>query len=508
MLTKYKKKYFKCKIQFNVVDFEGKVIESDDGLFPDLENKFIHSIHPFFESLLGLYQQENKDFFFSCIHLNINNIDLIVDINLKTFGKGSFPLIIIQDFTDHYNNYQSTAQIKNESVINSQILELKNSYLNEKEEFKNKFIANFSHEIREPLSGIITFTDILKKTGVNSEQKGYIELIENSSNHLKQLIEDILDISKIEAGKLTLDIKPFNLKNLLSDLKKVYEVRAQNKGLTFVVNFSSRLPEMLEGDELRIRQILSNLLDNAIKFTPKGSVTFTVSLNQIRAQKASVYFEVKDTGIGIDDDQLEPIFDSFYRYNYPNITNNGSGMGLAIVKNLLDLLKSHIQVDSVKDEGSTFYTSIKIKLHNKLKKKKKKEETVDVINFSNKKYNILLVEDSAISQLSVLKILASKGNFFLDIVNNPNDVLHKIQNQEFDLVLMDIKIDAYNGEEITKQIRQLPEREHRKIPILAFTASVFKEDIRRYKRAGMNGVIEKPFDEPTLMKKLYDYLED
>ncbi|WGD36076.1 ATP-binding protein [Olleya sp. YS] len=506
MLDQYKKAHSQSVNQYLIVNLDGTIKESDHVIFPDLIGKNLSAIHPFFESIHEALQDKNKTHIFSCIHLiNPENKTIITDVIVKTFDGKKLPLVIILDLTVHYNNYQTTAQVRNESVINSQILELKNEYLQEKEAFKNAFIANFSHELRDPLTGILTFSDILKKTNLTDEQLNYLKVMDSSSNYLKQLIEDILDISKIEAGKLELVIEPFNLRSLLENIKEVFQVKAQQKGLTFASDFNDNLPEIVGGDALRLRQVLSNLLENAIKFTEVGGVEFNVSLNQIRAQKANIHFQIKDTGIGIPEENLEDIFTSFTQLNNPQ-AYKGAGLGLAISKYLVELSNSKISVASKVGEGSTFSTNINFKLDNNYKLKSHKKETSTKPK-SDKKYNILLVEDSEITQLSILKILASKGNYFLDIVTKGDDVVPRIENSEFDLVLMDIKLPNSFGDEIAQRIRKMPEREHKRIPIIALTARIFKDDLKRYKKAGINDVIKKPFDEEALMSKIEDYLK-
>ncbi len=506
MLEQYKKEYSQSVNQYIVVDLDGNILESDNVIFPDVVGKNLSDIHPFFESVHSALLEPNKRHIFSCIHLtNPENQTIITDIIVKTFDGKQPPLVAILDLTTHYDNYQTTAQVRNESVINSQILELKNEYLQEKEAFKNAFIANFSHELRDPLTGILTFSDILKKTHLNDEQLNYLRVIDSSSTYLKQLIEDILDISKIEAGKLDLVISPFNIKQLLEDIQSVFAIKAQQKGLELITNFNDNLPEIVGGDALRLRQVLSNLLENAIKFTEEGTVTFNASLNQIRAQKASIHFQVKDTGIGIPEDKLEDIFTSFTQLNNSQ-AYKGAGLGLAIAKHLVSLTHSKISVDSTVGEGSTFSTNINFILDKNQVLKSKKKDVLTAPK-SNKKFSILLVEDSEITQLSILKILASRGNYFLDIVTKGEDVIPRIENSEFDLILMDIKLPNSYGDEITKLIRKMPEREHKKIPVIALTARVMKDDLKRYKKAGINDVIQKPFDENTLVSKIEEYLK-
>jgi len=506
MLEQYKKEYSQSVNQYIVVDLDGNILESDNVIFPDVVGKNLSDIHPFFESVHSALLEPNKRHIFSCIHLtNPENQTIITDIIVKTFDGKQPPLVAILDLTTHYDNYQTTAQVRNESVINSQILELKNEYLQEKEAFKNAFIANFSHELRDPLTGILTFSDILKKTHLNDEQLNYLRVIDSSSTYLKQLIEDILDISKIEAGKLDLVISPFNIKQLLEDIQSVFAIKAQQKGLELITNFNDNLPEIVGGDALRLRQVLSNLLENAIKFTEEGTVTFNASLNQIRAQKASIHFQVKDTGIGIPEDKLEDIFTSFTQLNNSQ-AYKGVGLGLAIAKHLVSLTHSKISVDSTVGEGSTFSTNINFILDKNQVLKSKKKDVLTAPK-SNRKFSILLVEDSEITQLSILKILASRGNYFLDIVTKGEDVIPRIENSEFDLILMDIKLPNSYGDEITKLIRKMPEREHKKIPVIALTARVMKDDLKRYKKAGINDVIQKPFDENTLVSKIEEYLK-
>lgn len=500
MLQEYKKKHIKAVLQYSIIDFNGNVLESDNALFSDFKNKYIGDIHPFFESITSLFAAEENETIFSCIHLNIENKNITTDIILQTFSDGKSPLLIIHDLTKHYKNYQTTAQVRNESVINSQILELKNTYLKEKEAFKNTFIANFSHELRDPLTGILTFTDILSKTNLDLQQKDYVKILNSSSGFLKKMIDDILDISKIESGNLELTIAPFNFLELLNEIAFNYKAKAEQKGLVFNCEFHNKLPNIISGDAKRLRQILTNLLDNAVKFTNTGSVNFNVSLNQKRAQKASVHFEIIDTGIGIEQENINDIYTSFTQVSGIN-TYKGTGLGLAIVKHLVELNKSKICVISEFGKGSTFSTNISFLTNSRLAVTGVEDNTIVEFDAS-RKYNILLVENSEIVQLSVLKILASQGHFFLDIATKPEEVITRISNfdSEVDLVLMDIKLNEHRGDEIAKQIRKLPERHQKKVPIVAMTAKVFKNDLKTYKKAGINDVLKKPFNESQLLE--------
>lgn len=508
MLEVYKERFAKPNIQYITLKSNGDILESDDVLISGISAKNIGEIHPFFESIIPILSQPEQDIKLSCIHIKQ---ELVVDVSIKTFDDpiNNPALIIVKDLTTYYENYQATTQLRNESIINSQILELKNSYLLEKEAFKNKFIANFSHVLRDPLTGILTFVDFLNKTNLDGTQLDYLSVIKSSSEFLKTLINNILDISKIEAGKLELILSPFNLIELLNELKDNYAIKAETKGLEFHFNFDESLPKIVEGDATRLRQMLSNLLDNAIKFTKQGSITLNASLNQVRAQKASIHFEVIDTGIGIKEENFEVIFESFKQL-HPSSDYSGSGLGLSIVKRLLSLSNSEITVASEIGKGSTFSTNVNFKipvLGKSASKQALKNNETSTVEHPNKKYNILLVESSDITQLAVLKILAAQGHYFLDIMSTGASVIEKIEQQEFDIILMEIELDDVKGDEITRQIRKLKDRDLKKIPVIGLATRVFKEDLRAYKKAGITDILKKPFDEDDLLNKLKEHLK-
>ena len=238
MLETYRGKYFHPRTQFITIDEKGKVLESDDVLFPLKEGDEISTISLFFEGLATYFDvQEENEINFTCVHLENNTTpEYICDIELKTFTNNQPTLVIIHDFTDHYKYYQEVAQSRNESVINSQVLELKNKYLQEKEDFKNTFIANFSHELRNPLTGVTAFSSVLQKTSMTTEQQDYVEVIKSSADHLKNMIGDILEMSKIEVGKLSIEEELFNFHKLIEMLNFTYSVKAKQKNNEYLFN--------------------------------------------------------------------------------------------------------------------------------------------------------------------------------------------------------------------------------------------------------------------------------
>ncbi|GGD25021.1 ATP-binding response regulator [Hyunsoonleella pacifica] len=504
MLDCYKKKYQKNYFQYILIDNSGNVLESDNVLFHIKLNSNIQDIHPFFEIVDNLISIKNECFQFSCVNLEVNNTPFVTDITVRTENNQE-NLIIIEDLTRHYNNYQLTAQTRNESIINGQILELKNDYLLEKEIFKNNFIANFSHQLRNPITASIIFSDLLINGNVTPEQKNYLNIIQSANKDLKHRIEDILDISKIEAGKLILSEKVFNLKQLLNDITTGYKTLAERKGLEFSFETGKKIPDFLRGDQYRLKQIIGNLLNNAIAYTKKGKVSFNISLNHIRARKANLRIEVSDTGIGINSEDIESIFERFTKIK-PSENNKGStGLGLAVVKHLISEMQGNIKVESKLGKGSKFVCNLSFKLSNYTEDLKE-----GLLNYQlskrDKKHHILLLEDSELIQLTILKILASNGDFYVNLISKGEDLISNVVDQDVDIILLANTIQGFQATDLASSIRSLS-KTYKKTPIIVLSTEAFKEDIKRFKKHGINEVLVKPFDEKKLLQTIHKYLK-
>ncbi len=507
MLLTYKEKFISSKTQGILIDQDTMILESDDALFNLDKSQPITKFHPFFIMFPELLKNVDETYSFSCVHLRLDNKELICDIQLSTFSDQDHALIIVQDLTKEYSIYQQLTQTRNESIINAELLAIKNRQLKEQEAFKNKFIANFSHELRTPLTSIMVFTNLLGKSGLSTQQKEYVNLIKDSSKHLKLMLEDTLNISQIESGNLTLHKEMFNLKGLVDYLQSAYATKAGTKGLTFDVSYDDRIPELIEGDHLRLNQVLTNLLENAFKFTYQGKIGLNISLNQKRANKANLRFEVYDTGIGIAEQDLGVIFESFTQL-HSDVQHQGAGLGLTIVKKLLNLMGSEINMKSNPGKGSSFSFNLSFKYPVTKSQKKRtptKEEDSDrnlLSKFSNKKFKLLLVEDDNITQMLVFKVLADTQRFYIDLLSDGNDVIKELTENEYDIVLMDVNLPGSKGHHVTKMIRELPIKPLKRIPVIGLTANHLPEDIKMYKKHGMNDVITKPFDEQTLIRTL------
>ena len=504
MLEAYKKKYHTNSFQYILVDDSGCVLETDHTILSIQEKNLLQKCHPFFEILNGLLQIENESFEFSCINLDFEDDIIIADVTIHSQSKNK-NLIIIEDLTKHYNNYQLTAQTRNESIINSQILVLKNEYLLEKETFKNNFIANFSHQLRNPITASVIFSDLLISSDLNSEQKNYLEIIQSANKDLKNRIEDILDISKIESGKLILIEKVFDLKKLLNDLVIGYKFLASKKGLELNFEIDENLPAFITGDQYRLKQIIENLINNAISFTEKGSINLNISLNYIRANKVNLHIVVSDTGCGIEPENMNSIFERFSKTESETINNKGSGLGLAIVKYLISEMQGNIKVESEINKGSKFICNLSFKISDYNQSLKEELLNKQLPNFE-KKHHVLLVEDSELIQLTILKILAATGNFYLNIISSGEALIPNIINKNVDLVLLSNSIEGFSTMDLAASVRNLS-KDYKKTPIIVLSTEAFKEDIKRFKKAGANDVVTKPFDEKILLDKIYKYIK-
>ncbi len=508
MLEKYKQEYLNKGTQFILVDGEGIILDSDQKLFEIIPGEPIYNIHPFFHCIFSFYDTTAMEYTFNCIHLSINGKELIADIELAKKQLAS--LIIITDLTEHYNTAQAIAQDRNESIINSELIVLKNAELEERERFKNSFIQNFSHELRNPLTGIIGITNVLGNTDLSEEQRRMIDFLKDSNSNLKLMLEDVLSISTIASGRLRIESKTFNLSKLLELLKFTYSTKAKQKDLEFECIVDKRIPEVVEGDRLRLFQILTNLLDNAIKYTLSGSISLEVHLNQRRANKVSLRFSISDTGVGIPDESVGRIFESFTRLEGSK-AQEGTGLGLAVVKGLLELMQSKIFVRSNVGKGSVFYFDLLLKYPirslSPTPKKSTKWQPKPSAKREIRKHKVLIVEDDIKVQTLLFQTLMTTNSFYVDLVNDGALVMEELINHEYDLILMDVNLPNVSGDHVTRLIRDLPLKKVKNIPIVGLTAYGFEDNIKAYLAAGMNSVLIKPYSDELLIETIFKLLK-
>jgi PAS domain S-box-containing protein len=361
---------------------------------------------------------------------------------------------------------------------------------------KQQFLSNMSHEIRTPMNAIIGFTKVLIKTDISEKQKEYLNAIKTSGDALIVLINDILDLAKVDSGKMTFEVIPFNLKSSISAMLHVFETKFLEKNLELEYIFDNKIPDTLLGDPVRLHQIILNLVSNAVKFTHKGKVVVSVKSVADTDQQVTVQFTVTDTGIGIAGKKLEQIFENFQQAS-SNTSRifGGTGLGLAIVKQLVEGQGGEIQVESELNKGSSFSfylnfakTDLQSELHsNQL-----------IIDKEIKNIRVLVVEDIALNQL-LIKTLLDDFGFERDIASNGKIAIEMLKNKSYDIILMDLQMPEMNGFEATEYIRNTL---HSTIPIMALTADVTTADLAKCTSVGMNDYVSKPIDEKILYNKI------
>jgi PAS domain S-box-containing protein len=365
---------------------------------------------------------------------------------------------------------------------------------------KQQFLSNMSHEIRTPMNAIIGFTKVVLKTDLTLKQKEYLTAIKISGDALIVLINDILDLAKVEAGKMTFEQIPFKMALSISAMLHLFEPKIQEKNLELVKEYDPKIPEVLIGDPVRLHQIILNLVSNALKFTLKGRITIRIQILKEDEEKVTIEFSVKDTGIGIAENKIERIFENFQQASSgTSRLYGGTGLGLAIVKQLVEPQGGTITVKSIVDEGSTFSFTLPF-----LKTNAEAELVPGIVEFEKniKNIKVLVAEDIALNQLLMETLLDDFG-FERDIAANGKIAIEKLQNKDYDIILMDLQMPEMNGFEATEYIRK---RLKSKIPIIALTADVTTADLKKCTAVGMNDYIAKPIDERLLYKKIVDLL--
>jgi len=369
---------------------------------------------------------------------------------------------------------------------------------------KDQFLANMSHEIRTPLNALKGFSKILSKTKLDEEQQQYSNIINSSSESLLHIVNDILDLSKMEAGALAIKNKPFSLLSLVKELEKTYAASAAEKKLSFILNVPPGIEDNLSGDPERLKQVLVNLISNAIKFTSDGYVSLTLKQGDRRNDYVPIGFVVQDSGIGIPTDKQDLIFERFEQLDNSFVRHQGgTGLGLAITKTIVEAMGGNISVKSEPGKGAIFSFSIGFQLNKPgtaVDEKLVQQLMPEVSDPTQNK--ILLAEDNKVNQLLISKLLMP-FNMQIFIVGNGNEVFSLLEEQHFDVVLMDVQMPVMDGITATKLIR---EKMGNNIPIIGMTAYVQPNEIEKCFAAGMNDYVPKPINDEQFFSVLKKYV--
>ena len=488
-------------------DYSGVITNIIAGKFVKNEFSIKESIYdscPFLEGTLDALTL-NESFLLEGMVIVSDTKEYNIDLEL--FKNDNFVDILIHNRTNVYKYVDQLNQNRNDIFFIKREIAEKNIELDQlrkiadkANEEKSRFLAMMSHEIRNPLNSILGYAEMISSEKLNEKATQYIKNLSSAGKNLKVIVDDILDLSRIEAGKLVLATEEISIKEIIYNCENDFQHLKINNAVKLNFLVTEKLPNNLVGDSVRIQQILANLISNAIKFTNKGNIKTSVKLLSESENEVKIVFEIADTGRGMSEEQCLKIFEEYQQNELnDNRIHGGAGLGLAIVNRLVKAMNGTVSVTSKLNVGTSFFVELPFAKISKLNTEKIKEPLkTENVNLKNKR--ILVADDDVLNQTIVSHIL-NKENVNLTIVNDGLEALSKIEKETFDVVLLDINMPNMTGEELMKQKLSF-KPDNLTTPFLALTANTTNEDIERYLELGFSGVISKPYTIADFIEKI------
>ncbi|QIE59767.1 response regulator [Rasiella rasia] len=492
-----KEEFTQKRIQQIEVDQDGTILASDDVLFSIKGVANISNLHPFFEGLQYLLEDLKEHIAIPCVNIALQNTNKIIDVEIIKRDNRYFLLLF--DFTQHYEDAHPLVQEKNEAGIAKEQLAFDKRLLLAKEAFKNTFLANLNHEIRNPLNNMLGFMELLRDTKLTYDQNETLKVMHRTGTQIKQLMDDMLDISKIERGVIRVQKVAFNLGHILANLQRHYLLKLSSKKVSVQLLIDDDIPKKLIGDPVRINQILFNLLENASKYTLDGMVTLHVSVKELKGKDCVLSFTVTNTGEDIPASELNKIFDSYYQLKESSIEPLGEGLGLKIVKDLVELLHGKVSVES--ENSETVFTCV---LPFEVRTAKEKRPTVPKGSGILISKRILVLEDDETSQMLLMRtFLNNECGYILEIANSAEHAFVLLEKKSYDLIIIKNKLPDSPAHTFITSCNTHTSEQIAEMPILVASGSTMLQQQQSLLEAGASGFLAKPYTQ----KELFDTIE-
>ncbi|MBT8262052.1 MAG: hybrid sensor histidine kinase/response regulator [Bacteroidia bacterium] len=485
------------RIQEVELNDEGIIVESDNAIFELAEGSSISDLHPFFEGVLPLLSSLKDSLKIPCVNVDTVPNPRIVDVDFLRKDKKLYLLLF--DFTEHYEASQPLVQEKNVASIAKNRLAFEKQLLEAKEEFKNNFLSNLNHEIRNPLNNLLGFMELLKETRLDYDQNETLKVMQKTGTHLKILMDDMLDISKIERGVLDIKDVNFNLGHLVNNLHNHFKLKYIDNLVEFNVSIDSNVPRKLIGDPARLNQILFNLLENAFRNTEDGHIALYVKAVNKTKTTTGIQIIISDSGVGIPDDKLDKVFDTYFQLQVDKLKPLGEGLGLKIVKDLTESLKGSVQVSSEEGKGTVFTCMFPFKVRASSREKKTIPKGTGILMSKR----ILIVEDETTNQMLMMKtFLNNEKGYVIEMAINSEHAFELLKNNRYNLIMFKSVLPDIDAIGLIKKIRNHEIDGIANLPILIASGNTLKEEQDAVLKAGASAFLPKPYSKNELFKSI------